>query len=127
MKPTIDAIRALLAGLGYQVYYVDVPTAPTLPYVLLWSSSGLRPVEVPVAGSSDLTDTIGATAVAANADAVLIVQARVRGVLDGSHPAVTGRATWLNLSDSQPVAVDRDVTPHVAYGVDMYRLITTPA
>jgi hypothetical protein len=128
MKAHIDAIRALLDPLGYPSYYVTVPAEPTTyPYVLVWSSSGTVPVEVPVSGSADLTDTIGVTLVAENPDSVLIATARVRGVLNGAHPAVTGRLTWLNLSDSQPVAVDRDVKPPVAYGVDTYRLVSTPA
>ena len=125
MKPYIDAIRALLTAAGITSYYVDVPTTPTYPYVLLWSSSGIAPVEVPVSGTTDLTDSIGATTVAMSADGVLIVQKNARAALDGTHPVVSGRVTWLNLYDSLPVQVDRDVTPHVVYGVDMYRLIST--
>lgn len=129
MKAHIDAIRALLVGVTS--YYVTVPTAPTYPYVLLWSSSGTRPVEGVIESSSDLTDTIGATCVAGTPDGVLIVRDIVRTLLDGSHPTVTGRLTWLNLYDSLPTTVDDDVTipngGHPAYGVDLYRLISTPA
>jgi hypothetical protein len=128
VKPYIDAIKAMLAGLGYAVYFVDVPTAPALPYVLLWSpATGLPLAETSVAPVGDFTTPIGVTTVAANPDAVLIATSRVNGALDGAQPAVAGRVVWLNLTDAQPVAPDRDVTPHVAYGVGMYRLISTPA
>lgn len=130
MKEHIDAIRALLAGV-VTTYYVSVPNTPTYPYVLLWSTSGVPGFEQSVEGPGDLTDNIGATAVAATPDGVLVVRDRVRVLLDGSHPAVAGRLTWLNLYDSLPTTLDTDVTltgtGHPAYGVDMYRLISTPA
>jgi hypothetical protein len=132
VKPLIDAIKALLAPLGYPVYYVDAPDHPAMPYVLLWGSSGVPSPEQAIAGPSDLTDSLGVTTVAATPEAVLIVRARIRTVLDGARPTVAGSLVWLNLTDSRPTAVDRDVTDpatnrHPAYGVDMYRLVSVPA
>lgn len=131
MTGHIEAIRAALTAGGLTNYYVDVPTDATYPYVLLWSSLGLPPVEESVAPLGDITDTIGFTSVAGTADGALIVRGRVKTLMDGSHPTVTGRLTWLNLYDSLPTAVDRDVTlpsgAHPGYGVDLYRLISTPA
>lgn len=131
MKRHIDAIRALVPA-AYTSYYVEANPLPTPPYVIIWSSAGVLPAEVPVAGSSDLTDTIGVTCVGQTPEAALIVLAAVRAALDGSHPAVTGRATWLTLVGSQPVTIDTDVTipnttRHPAYGVDLYTLVSTPA
>jgi hypothetical protein len=132
VKPLIDAIKALLAPLGYPVYYVDAPDRPTMPYVLLWGSSGVPSSEQAIVGPGDLTDLLGITTVAATPEAVLIVRSRVRTVLDDSRPTSAGSLVWLNLADSRPTAVDRDVTDpttnrHPAYGVDMYRLIAVPA
>lgn len=132
MLAHIAAVKALLAPLGYAVYYVDVPEAPTLPYVLLWGTGGTPGPERPLSGPTDLTDRLGVTCVAGTPEGVLIVAARVRGVLDGAEPTVTGRRAWLHLWDSRAVQVDRDVTfpgtnRHPAYGVDLYRLTSAPA
>ena len=127
MREHLAAIRALLTAASLTSYHIDVPDVPTLPYVLVWSSSGMPGPEQSVAGAGDLTDLVGVTAVASSADNVLIVRDRVRAVLDGARPTVTGRVVWLNLAASGTTAIDRDVTPHVAYGVDQYRLISVPA
>jgi hypothetical protein len=131
MRQHIAAIEATLAPLGYQTYYVDVPETPPLPYVLLWSTSGTRteerPVGFPAPIDDDLTDLIGATCVAATAYGVLTLRAAVRCVLDDSRPTVPGRYVELHLFDSQRTQTDREVTPHVPYGVDLYRLTSVPA
>lgn len=131
MLAHITAIKALLAPVG-AVYYVDVPDAPALPYVLLWGSSGVPSDDVPISGADDLTDLLGVTAVAGTPDGVLIVRSRVRTLLDGAHPIVAGRLVTLRLFDSRPTQVDREVTipntnRHPAYGVDLYRLTSVPA
>jgi hypothetical protein len=131
MRAHIAAIEALLAPLGYETYYVDVPETPTIPYVLLWSSNGTtteeRPIGYPAPADDDLTDLLGVTCVAGTAYGVLTLRAAVRGVLNDSRPAVPGRYAELHLFDSQNTQVDRDVTPHVPYGVDLYRLTSVPA
>lgn len=127
MRAHIAAIEALLAPLGYQTYYVDVPTKPAPVYVLLWGSSGVPSSEQAICGPDDLTDLLGVTVVAGTAYGVLTVRSQVRAVLDGAMPAVAGRVVWLRLFDSQNTQVDRDVTPHVPYGVDLYQLKSVPA
>lgn len=131
MREHIAAIEALLAPLGYETYYVDVPETPTLPYVLLWGSSGTptaeRPIGFPDLDDDDLTDLLGVTCVAGTAYGVLTVRSLVRGVLNDSRPDVVGRFVELHLFDSRDTQVDRDVTPHVPFGVDMYRLVSNPA
>lgn len=131
MRAHIAAIEALLAPLGYETYYVDVPDVPTLPYVLLWGSSGTptteRPVGFPELEDDDLTDLLGVTCVAGTAYGVLTLRAAVRAVLNDSRPTVQGRFVELHLFDSRDTQVDRDVNPHVPYGVDVYRLTSVPA
>lgn len=131
MLAHITAVKALLAPLGYAVYYVDVPEAPAFPYVLLWGTGGIAGPEQPMSGPADLTDRLGVTCVAGTPEGVLIAAARVRGVLDGAEPAVAGRRVWLSLWDSRAVQVDREVTipntnRHPAYGVDLYALTSVP-
>lgn len=131
MRAHIAAIEALLAPLGYETYYVDVPDVPTLPYLLLWGSSGTptteRPVGFPELEDDDLTDLLGVTCVAGTAYGVLTLRAAVRAVLNDSRPTVQGRFVELHLFDSRDTQVDRDVNPHVPYGVDVYRLTSVPA
>ena len=127
MREHVAAIEALLAPLGYATYYVDVPTKPAAAYVLLWGSSGTPSGETTLGRPDDLTDLLGVTCVAATGYGVLTVRAQVRSVLDYAQPAVPGRFVELHLFDSQNTQVDRDVTPHVSYGVDLYRLTSVPA
>lgn len=133
MKADIDAIMALAATSGLATYYVDVPAAPTYPYLLIWSTSGDPGLERAVSDShADIDDLVGVTAVAGTPGGVLIVQERARAVLDLKSPAVAGRVTSLELTESRPVQMDRDVIAtstnrNPAYGVDMYRYRSTPA
>lgn len=133
MKAHIEAIRALLTGLPYTVYYGDVQGAPTYPYVLLWSTTG-RLVSDEVCGTQDdLNDRIGVTMVAAEPLAVLDVVRHVRAALIGARPTVPGRHVQrLRLADSQNIQPDESVrlprtNSHPLYGVDLYRLISEPA
>lgn len=130
MLAHLSAIKALVSPL-MPVYIGDATGATVLPYSLLWSSSGLPGVEQAVdAIRTDIDTTVGVTTVATTVEGALIAQKRVRGVLaPGGAPkalTVAGRTAWLLLFDSQPVTIDRDVTPHVAVAVDVYRLISTP-
>lgn len=133
MKADIDALVALAQTSGLTTYYVDVPVAPTYPYLLIWSGSGGLPLERPVSDShADIDEAVGVTAVAGTPGGVLIVQERARAVLDLKSPVVTGRVTSLELIESRPVQMDRDVIAtstnrNPAYGVDMYRYRSTPA
>lgn len=132
MRGHIDAVTALLAPTGYTVYYVDVPEVPTLPYVLLWSSSGRMVSEAICDARTVLDEQLGVTTVAGTPEGVLTASAVVRARLDDAQPAITGRRAWLALVDSQPVQVDRQTTipstnRHPAYGVDLYRYRSVPA
>ena len=132
MRAHIAAIMTMLAPLDHQVHFVDVPDAPTYPYILLWSSAGVPGREVPLCDKhTDLDTQLGVTCVAATPLGVLTLAGLVRPILDGSEPVVPGRSVRLDLTDSRDVQVDRDVTMlqpdrHPAYGVDLYRLRSTP-
>lgn len=136
MREHVTALKAALAPLGYPVHFVDVVGEPAYPYVLLWTSAGTPSTELPLCDTADIDDTVGVTGVGLSPEAVLAVLSRVRGVLSPSgRPVpltVPGRAAWTRLRDSRTVQADRDVTVtgtnrHPFYGVDLYRLVSTPA
>jgi hypothetical protein len=135
VKDTIAAIRAALTLASLTNYFADAGTSPTLPYVLVWTGSGAPPVEDSVASRGDFEASFGVTSVAGTTEGVLIVQAAARAALASfatGSTAVAGRIVWLTLEDSRAVQVDSAVTitatgKHPAYGVDMYRLRSTPA
>lgn len=136
MKAHVAALKVALTTL-YPTYFVDASGATSYPYLLLWTSPGRPGDEVALDDAqTDLDETFGVTHVAATPDGVLTMTQRVRDVLTpGGHPGrltVAGHAVWVRLDDSRPIDVDRDVTipatgRHPAFGVDLYRLTSTPA
>lgn len=137
MKAHIAAITAVLEPLGWPVHFVDATGQTTPGYVLLWTGAGAPGTEVAVCGTlTDLDARVGITAVAGTPDGVLDMQAAIRAVLQpAGRPlalAVPGRRAVLRLTDSQDVQVDRDVVyppanRNPSFGVDLYRLVSTPA
>lgn len=131
MKAHYAAIEAALTAL-YTAYVVDVPDTPTLPYYVLWGPAGTLPEESTVAGrlSTDFDTDVYVTAVAGTGEGVLTMQAAARSAL--ATVTVSGRSVAVTLADSRPLMVDRDVVlpdtdRHPVYGVDVYRLQSTPA
>ena len=131
MKAHYAAIETALAAL-YTTYVVDVPDTPVLPYFVLWGPAGTLPEESTVAGqlSTDFDTDVYVTAVAGTAEGVLTMQAAARTALRSL--TVTGHLVALTLTDSRPLMVDRDVIlpntdRHPVYGVDVYRLQSTPS
>lgn len=131
MKAHYTAIEAALTAL-YVTYVVDVPATPTLPYYVLWGPAGTLPEESTVAGqlSTDFDTDVYVTAVAGTAEGVFTMQAAARSAL--SSLSVAGHLVAVTLSDSRPLMVDRDVIlpntdRHPVYGVDVYRIQSTPS
>lgn len=133
MIAEIAAIRAALDTAGIANHYGDAGASPAYPYALVWSGSGIPTTDASVSALGDFEDSVGITSVAGTPDGVLIMRQAVRDAIAGFAPAtVSGRLVWLTLTDSLPVTVDRDVTitatsRHPAYGVDLFRLVSTPA
>lgn len=140
MKAHIDALRArITTATGYVTHYVQAPDTPTFPYVLVWGPSWNAGDEPVLCGANeDLNALVGLTAVAGTPDGVLIMHDAIRGALCPagrmSELTVAGRSAWIVLQPGygQSVQVDREVTipatgGHPAFGVEMYRLRSTPA
>lgn len=133
MKAHLQAVRAIVASLGYDVHIGDVPSSAAYPYVLLWGSGGRMTSPTLCGAQDDLNDLFGVTMTATNASAALDMPPMIRTALLGSQLVVPGRFVQpLSLYDSQNVQVDAQVTlprsnRHPAYVVDLYRVISEPA
>lgn len=133
----IEHVEAIKDLIPYTTYFVDVPTNPTYPYVLVWTSAGSPGTEPAVCGpGEDIDAVVGLTHVAGTPEGALIVAHATRAVMKPTvgplRLDVPGHAAWLTFFDSQNVQVDRDVTipstnRHPAFVVDLYRLTSTPA
>lgn len=140
MKAHIDALRATIeTATGWDTYFVNVPERPAFPYVLLWSPAWDAGTEMTLCGArTDLDALVGITAVAGTPDGVLLAHGQIRATLSpagrSTALAVPGRSAEVVLEPGmgQPVQVDRDVVNpetnlHPSFGVEMYRLRSTPA
>ena len=136
MKAEVSAIKALLTALGRTVHEITASGTLTYPYYILWSSTGNAPVERSVrAETSDIDDYVGVTTVGLTASSVRDGAAAARGALCPSglpsSLTVTGRVAVLTFSEARPIQADMDVAlvsgARVMFGVDLYRLVSTPA
>lgn len=135
MRAELAAVKALLSPL-HTVHEIAATGTLTYPYYLLWSSTGNAPVERSIrAETTDVDDVFGVTTVALNADSVRIAAAQARAAIcPNGLPAsltVTGRVVRVVFFEGRPIQADNDVTltsgAHPLYGVDLYRLVSTPA
>ena len=129
------AVKARLTPL-HTVHEITATGTLTYPYYILWSSSGNAPVERSVrAETTDIDDYVGVTTVGLTASSVRDGAAAARAALCPSglpsSLTVTGRVAVLTFSEARPIQADTDVTltsgVHPLYGVDLYRLVSTPA
>lgn len=134
----VDGFLDLVRSTGWQVYYVDVPERPTLPYVLVWSPPGGAGSETALdAAERDYDTRFGVTMTAGTALGVVTVADRVRatltpGGLPGTFPVPGRSGVDVRRVDSQPVQKDADHTrtdtdKPLYYAVDLYRVRSTPA
>lgn len=139
MRAELAAVKALLSPLHtvHEVVAFGTTTSPlTYPYYILWSSTGNAPEERSVrAETSDIDDLFGVSTVGLNADSVRIAAAQARAAIcPNGLPAsltVAGRVVRVVFFEARPIQDDKDVTltsgAHPLYGVDLFRLVSTPA
>lgn len=101
-------------------------TPPDTPYVVV------RPDGMPLSSdrlaqwSTVLNGRIYVTHVGATQDEVLWAMEQTRALLLDAYPVVSGRSVSpLAIVASGPIEADRDVSPPVLVGVDIYRLFST--
>ena len=139
MRAHLQALRTLLAPLGYPVHLFHAEgrsdvEVPPVPYLVLRGPSWADPDDEPVCGpGADLDARVMVTATASTVEGALVVLARVRNHLmphavlpvAGRHAALTRHR-----SEVEP-QVDQDLRlpgsdRHPGFGVDSYRLHSVP-
>lgn len=127
----LTAVVALIPS-GLTTYDTSVPGKPTFPYVLVTApefSAHLRTLS----DKREIDDTLQVTCVGLDARQARYITSRVRAVLDGAKPNVSGfNADLKRLTDyASPALVDFEVTlpdgSHPTYVVDTYRYVATPS
>jgi len=132
MRGVIESVTARLASQGVTAYWIEVPDAPTWPYVLLWGSGGRMTTNTLGGDMDDLADRLGVTCVSLSALGVLDLVRITRAALIGWSPTTDAlHVQPLGLTDSQDVQPDRDVrlpnsNRHPYFAVDLYRLVGEP-
>ncbi len=135
MRAHVEAVRArVAAGTGKPAYLLHVPASPTFPYCIIAPGYGTGD-EASLVGSDGLDMTVTVRAVAATADAALILADAARAALGAATPTsltVTGWVAWLTWLRHEADYLDRGVTipataTHPAISVDSYRLQAIPA
>lgn len=123
----IQAVKTLI-GSTVRLYEGRVPDNPTLPYAVLWADIGTA-TRTTLAAISDRRDVaFQITSVGLDADGCRSVAERVRTALLDQRPTVAGRTSNpIVQTGAQPLRVDRDVTPHRLFLVDLYAFSTVPA
>lgn len=121
------AVKALI-GSTVRLYEGEVPNNPTLPYAVLWMGTGTA-TRSTLAAVSDRRDVeFQITSVGLDAAGARSVSERVRTAVLDKRPAVPGRVSKpIRQVADQPLRVDRDVTPHREYLVEVYAFFTVPA
>lgn len=144
MMPTLDAIKAALAGLNYPTHLlanegVTDAAVPNVPYLVLApaTGTGLLPDELPVCGADGrIQFDLRVTAVSYPADAVPKIQGRVRAILApglGISQIVTDdrHITVAYLRTEVASQFDRDMSiaasnRHPSWGADSYTVHVQP-
>ena len=126
-KAHADAVKALI-GTTVRLHEGNRPDGSALPAAVLFidNGTGLRTTLATVSDRRDVSFQV--TSVGLDPEGVRSVAERVRAALLDQRPAVAGRTTWpIRQEGSEPIRLDRDVTPHVFYAVDLYAFSSVPA
>lgn len=106
-----------------------LPAARVTPYVVVRPDSMPQESDRLAPFSGNLNGRIYVTCIGADVREVQWAQERTRALLVDKRPSVTVASVArsvapLSLEGGSPVAIDRDVTPHLYYAVDVYRLFS---
>lgn len=122
-----DAVRALI-GTTVRLHEGTRPDDSSLPCAVLFIDTGTGASETLEAASERRDVAFQVTSVGLDPEGARSVAERVRAAVLAKRPAVAGRLTWKVTHDaSNPLRLDRDVTPHVFYLADSYSFGSVPA
>jgi hypothetical protein len=123
----VEAVKTLI-GVTVRLYEDgQVPDEPEMPYAVLYADNG-DASRTTLAAVSDRRDhAFHIKSVGLDPTGVRSVSERVRVAVLDQRPAVAGRATSpITQETSQPLRVDRDVTPHRLFTDDLYTFSSVP-
>jgi len=119
------------ADLASRVFEGDVPPLngePRNRYVNVYVNSGVRRVERFMGSQSEATFTYTVHSVSVSADAAQELSDRVMAQTLDHVLIVEGRVCRrLIHTNSQPTAIDRDISPPLWYAVDQFDVTSSPA
>ncbi|MGZ4638676.1 MAG: hypothetical protein ACXV2J_06420 [Actinomycetes bacterium] len=124
------ALLAAVEAAWPRVSLVQVSGDRTLPYAVVYPlGSGLFDGSLTAGDEqADVWPLWQVTSVGAGAEQAEDLRDRIRAALLGQYLLVDGRKVGpIRLEDEQPVQLDTDVTPHVQYAVDRFRVYSTPS
>lgn len=122
-----DAVKALI-GTTVRLHEGQRPADSPLPCAVLFidNGTGLRTTLAAVSDRRDVSFQV--TSVGLDPEGVRSVAERVRAAVLDKRPAVAGRTSNpVRVDTADPIRLDRDVTPHVFYAVDVYSFFSVPA
>lgn len=125
-QAVLDRLREdnVLTAVTFDGFVEDAPER----YCVVYADSGQRSTEriTGLQSRSDFEYTIHS--VGATVDQAQRIAERVYAQLMGFRPSVTSRQCWpITAQASQPVRRDEDSPVPVFFGVDVFRLSSTPA
>lgn len=131
MRTHLDALKALLGTLPWTVYVVDVPEAPTYPYMLLNPPVGNFDRLTLCNGVDTINDLFDVICAGESPEAVLEVVGRVHALLVDATPSIEGfRVDPIRHVDTRPVAEDREARLRhgfVMFSTARFRYSANPA
>lgn len=138
MRAHIDAFMAALSSLGYQRYFVDVPSEPTLPYFLVeMATPSGDGDDLPLCGTAQNVEmTVRLKSIAAVPLGSLSLSGMARDTLTPTRRTepltVPSRLAWVSYVRHEADFVTRQVVLAetnrvVSVSVDTYRIQSTPA
>jgi hypothetical protein len=126
----VAAFFALAQGnaeLGADVFEGEVLNGPER-YASVWPSNGIRAAERLDLAQIQISPTFTVHSVGKTPSQARWVADRVTLQVLGVRPTVPGRKCWpIRLAASQPIQLDRNINPHLWYGVDVFQFTSTPA
>lgn len=125
-----DAVLALLfAVTGPTVYEgAHVTNEPGEAYIVVWLGSPDLEADRLSGEQQKAVDTFTTVSVGRDTAQVRLIQEKVHAALLGMRPVIDGRTTTrIKHQPSPPIREDRDVSPSVVEGVDVWQFMSVPS
>ena len=132
----LNAVKALIEGLGFEVWIADATGSKRWPRVTITPAYGRPGVDRPLSDDrADIDEDIRVTSAGLTPESALGVAGRVRDVLSPGHGwgrlDVQGRSASLRfvrheLTNTDREAADTATNRFPTYTVETFRIVSTP-